>query len=183
MTGSIVMSFYVAGGDLRFQYYLQAQDGNYVVFQVRLPSHIDETLLAFERSGDGLVSGGLHAAAVYPQRAGRAACLGNAQRSSLGQDHIQPFLRNGLEVSGQGGVVGNRLVCPRYLYHGQVTFHIAGGLVPCDHQDADEIKLGLWGVRGGRPLLLFSWCGHGFSRTRLAIMSTKNAVSVQCPKW
>ena len=131
-----------------------------MVFQVRLPGHLDEILLTFEGSGDGLVSGGLHAAAVCPQRAGRAACLGNAQRGSLGQDSIQPVLRNGLEVSGQGGVVWDWLAGPRYLYHGQVTFHIAGGLVPCDHQDADEVQFGS-GVYGGSApvalLLMRAW--------------------------
>ena len=36
---------------------------------------------------------------------------------------------------------------------------------------------------GGRPLFSSSWYGHGFSRTRLVIMSIRNAVSMQCPRW
>ena len=73
---------------------------------------------------------------------------------SLGQDHVQPVLRNGLEISGQGSVVGGGLAGPRYLYHGQVALHIAGGLVPCDHQDADEVQFGSGVYRGSAPVTL-----------------------------
>ena len=40
-----------------------------MVFQVRLPGHLDEILLPFEGPCDGLVPGGLHATAVGSQLA------------------------------------------------------------------------------------------------------------------
>ncbi len=72
----------IARYDLRLQYDLQVQDGDYVVLRVLL-SHLHEIFFHFDGTHDGFVLDVLHTAAVGTQRTGRSARLSYMQPTVL----------------------------------------------------------------------------------------------------